>query len=85
MQQVMRTLTRGFGDAHDMTELLQQQQPEVKDPRNPLPFIASRGDIRFENVTYAYPENLDRPLFKNLNLHIKPGGKNRLGRAFGRR
>lgn len=74
LQQVMRTLTRGFGDAHDMTMLL-QQTPEIQDTKNPVEFNSVRGDIKFSNVTYAYPENLNKPLFKNLDLHIKPGEK----------
>lgn len=74
LQQVMRTLTRGFGDAHDMTNLL-QESPEIKDPAKPLNFSSIRGDIKFSNVTFAYPENPNKPLFNNLDLHIKPGEK----------
>lgn len=33
-----------------------------------------KGDIKFENVGFAYPTRLDTPVFRNLHLDI-PGGK----------
>ena len=33
-----------------------------------------KGDIKFENVTFAYPTRSEQPILKNLNLVI-PGGK----------
>ncbi len=32
-----------------------------------------RGDIRFEDVEFAYPSQPDRPVLKHFNLHVKPG------------
>ena len=45
---------------------------EVEDaPQAPeLPPI--RGEIKFENVSYNYPDD-DRPVLENINLHIQPG------------
>lgn len=74
LNRMMRNLTRGFGDAHDMTEIL-QSEPEIKDIQNAGQLSSVRGDIRFENITFAYPEQPDNPLFQNFSLHIKPGEK----------
>jgi ATP-binding cassette subfamily B protein len=71
---IMRNMNRSFGDAADMTEIL-QLEPEIKDPMQPEPAHIQRGDIHFQNVTFRYPENKRRALFNDLNLHIKPGEK----------
>lgn len=73
LSRVMRNLNRGFGDAYDMTEIL-AEDIEVKDKARTLKLTSNRGDIRFKNVTYSYP-NTHQPLFKELSLHIKPGEK----------
>lgn len=67
----LRNLNRSFGDATDMTEIL-QLEPEIKDAPDAKPLKAVRGDIKFNSVDFHYPDN-NRSLFKNLNLHIKPG------------
>lgn len=74
LRRVMKNITRSFGDAHDMTEIL-KSEPEIQDVRHPEKLSVVRGDIQFKDVTYAYAEQPDKPLFKNLNLHIKPGEK----------
>ncbi len=74
MNRLTRNFTRGFGDAHDMTTLL-QLEAEVQDTATPTELNAVRGDIRFEAVNFAYPEQPDSPLFSNFDLHIKPGEK----------
>jgi ATP-binding cassette subfamily B protein len=74
MARVTRTINRAFGDAHDMTEIL-DIKPEVSDKGAATKLRAGRGDIRFDDVVFAYPEQPDKPLFKNLQLHIKPGEK----------
>ncbi len=71
---LMRSLTRGFGDAHDMTEML-QLAPEIKDVPDARELNAVRGDIRFDHVTFFYPEQPNKPLFQDFSLHIKPGEK----------
>ncbi len=70
-----RQFTRVFGDANDMAEIL-QIEPEVKDPKNPIPFNASKGEVVFDNVTFWYPERTAKDsLFKDFNLSIKPSEK----------
>lgn len=70
---VFRNLNRVFGDARDMTEIL-QIKPEVKDPNDPLRPAIHRGQIEFEGVQFRHSES-GKDVFKNLNLRIKPGEK----------
>lgn len=74
LSRMMRNITRGFGEAHDMTEIL-MTQPEVKDTTSSNRLKSVRGDIRFENVLFAYPEQPENALFVDFTLHIKPGEK----------
>jgi ATP-binding cassette subfamily B protein len=74
-QSTLRNYNRGLGDARDMVQIL-AIKPDVKDPLNPEPVHIHRGDIRFENVTFYYPDSKDNePLFQGLDLRIKPGEK----------
>ncbi len=74
LRRVMKNITRSFGDAHDMTEIL-QKEPEIKDVARPEKLAVIHGDIQLRNVSFAYPEQASKPLFKDLSLHIKPGEK----------
>lgn len=52
---------------------LQNVQLGVKDKEHALPLQISRGEIRFENVTFGYRP--DRTIFKNLSFTIPAGKK----------
>lgn len=43
----------------------------VKDPENPVKMKQIKGEIKFEKVSFHYPENQKNAL-ANFNLHIKP-------------
>ena len=70
-----RTFTRVFGDAYDMTEIL-QVEPAIKDPEEPERSRIHRGSIEFSKVTFGYSDSKSGDtLFNNLDLKIKPGEK----------
>src|SRR5438270_8335740 len=48
-----------------------QLQPSIQDAPNALALQNCRGDIRFENVTFAYVK--DVPAVRDINLRIEPG------------
>ncbi len=73
LNNTFRAFTRVFGDAAEMTEIL-QIQPEITDPVKPEEPAIIRGAIRFDNVTFKYPGN-DRALFEDLDIRIRPGEK----------
>lgn len=71
---IVRNLNRQFGDAAAMTGIL-NMSPDIADPEAPEKLRMARGGITFTRVAFAYPENMQAALFKNLNLKIKPGEK----------
>lgn len=71
---VMSNVNRGFGDAYDMTKIL-DIKPGIADIPQAPELRASRGSITFKDVGFYYPEQADDNLFDGLNLRIKPGEK----------
>ena len=66
-----REIKQGLIDVEGMFGIL-RQNAEIADKPNALEFIAGRGDIVFENVSFAY--DAQRPILKNISLHV-PAGK----------
>jgi ATP-binding cassette subfamily B protein len=69
----LKNFNRSIGDGSDMVRILNMEQ-EIKDPANPQPLRISRGAIRFDDVTFTHADAPD-PIFKHLNIRIKPGEK----------
>ena len=45
----------------------------IKEKPDALRVPFTMGDIVFDNVSFAYPSAPDRPILKNLNLHVESG------------
>lgn len=71
---ILRNLNRQFGDAADMTAIL-NMTPKITDPERPQKIRINRGEVQFKDVDFAYPESKDDALFEKLSLKIKPGEK----------
>lgn len=72
---VIRNVNRALGDSATMTETL-DMEPEIQDATEPIEAHIHRGEIKFHDVTFTYPESVNKaPLFSKLNLRIKPGEK----------
>ncbi len=71
--QSLRNYNRAIGDASDMISIL-ETPAEIQDPVTPEPTKMTRGRITFNNVGFSH-KGADDPIFKNLNLRIKPGEK----------
>ena len=52
---------------------LQKVNVQVKDKPDAKPLLLTKGEIKFENVSFGYRP--DRPIIKNLNLTIPAGKK----------
>lgn len=52
-------------------EELMRLQSDIKDIQNAVSVKTLKGDIRFENVTFAYDGK--KPVLQNFSLHIKAG------------
>lgn len=74
LSSLTRGLEQNFSDAEEMTDIL-HDQPEVKDPVKPLPFNVVKGDIHMDHFDFSHGDADGQELFKNFNLHIRPGEK----------
>lgn len=70
---VMQSINRCFGDAHDMTVILDEPRmvsdiPDAKD------LTVTEGDIRFSDLGFYYNDgSTPTSVFRDFNLHIAPG------------
>jgi ATP-binding cassette subfamily B protein len=49
-------------------------RPGVTAPANPAPLpVPPKGELAFENVTFAYPARPDMPALKGFTLRVRPG------------
>ncbi|MEO5628054.1 MAG: ABC transporter ATP-binding protein [Candidatus Saccharimonadales bacterium] len=69
----LRNYNRAFGDAAEMTQIL-QLEPEIKDALKPEKSQIRDGSISFNDVVFTHDGNNDA-LFDNLSFDIKPGEK----------
>jgi ATP-binding cassette subfamily B multidrug efflux pump len=72
----MASLFEQIGTVQDGITTL-ARSPTVLDLPDAQPLIVARGDIRFEQVSFAYGavSNPQCPVIDSLNLHIRPGEK----------
>lgn len=69
---IIRNLNRAFGDAADMTDIL-NLEPAIKDSPDARTAEIHRGGIRLRDVGFNYDDAKQNILFKHLNMTIKPG------------
>jgi ATP-binding cassette, subfamily B, multidrug efflux pump len=71
----MASLFEQIGTVQDGITTL-ARSPSVLDRPDAQALRVTRGDVRFEGVSFAYgASNPVRPVIDNLNLHIRPGEK----------
>ena len=67
-----RNIIRVFGDASEMTSIL-QIQPEIADPKRPEKAKIKRGKIEFKDVGFRYNDQKEGLFMQNFELKIAPG------------
>ncbi len=73
LAEVWNDLQRAAGGMGRISELL-QEQPRIVAPARPQPLaLPVRGEIRFEQVGFHYPQRPDTPALDGFDLQIKPG------------
>ena len=73
LAEVWNELQRAAGGMGRISELL-HEQPQVAAPARPVALPAPlRGEIRFEEVVFHYPERPDAAALNGFDLHVRPG------------
>jgi len=72
---VIRNYNRSIGDAQEAVATL-NTAPAVKDSEEPTELRVEHGSIDIKSMYFAHDEAAElKTLFKDFNLHIKPGEK----------
>jgi ATP-binding cassette subfamily B protein len=67
---ILPDITRGFESLYSLGEIL--EAPDVEQNAGKTPVQSVKGDFRFENVGYAYPDSNDYSV-RDINLEVHPG------------
>lgn len=68
---VMRNYNRIMGDAHDMVKIL-AEEPAIQDTSNKV-LNVTRGDVKFEDMSFAHDDGDGERVFKDFSLTIPAG------------
>lgn len=68
---IFKSLNRVFGDAREMTEILDMKDDVVDEP-NAKKLEIKKAEIDFNNITFRH-KDAKEPLFNNFSLVISPG------------
>ena len=69
---IYRQIKHNFIDMNNMFDLLERSS-KVTDVENATELKVTQGEVKFNNVTFAYPGK--ESVLKNINFTIKPGQK----------
>jgi len=73
LAEVWNELQRASGGMGRIGELL-TEQARITAPAHPLPLpVPVRGEIRFEHVSFHYPQRPDHPALDDFSLTVAPG------------
>ncbi len=67
---VYRSIKQNLVDVEKMFDLL-EEEPGIKDPPDARALSVTGGEVRFENVTFAYDPR--RPILKDVSFTVPPG------------
>lgn len=73
LSEVWGELSQAAGAAERLSELL-DEVPEIRAPQVPKPLPSPAiGDIRFDDVHFAYPSRPDTSALTGASFHVRPG------------
>ena len=71
--EVWGEVSQAAGATERLAELL-AAVPQIQSPPNPLPLpVPARGEVTFDNVSFAYPSRADTPALSHISFTVKPG------------
>ena len=68
---IFQTLSRGMASARRLQEVIDTES-EIVQQDLPMEEDGARGSVKFENVSFAYPDN-GEDVLRRINLIIRPG------------
>ncbi len=68
---IFKNINRVFGDAHEMTLILDMPD-EVVDAPDARDLVITQSDIKFDDISFQHSD-AKTPIFENFNLYIAPG------------
>ena len=68
---VLNLFQRGATSMGRISHIL-RQKPDISDSSHPTSITSLRGEIEFQNLSFAYEENSE-PVLKGINLKVPPG------------
>ncbi len=68
---VTNLFQRGAASMERLQEMF-DEEPAIRDPRDPVHIEPVEGSIEFEDVTFAYP-GTDRPVLEDLSFRVEAG------------
>ncbi len=68
---IFKNMNRVFGDAHQMTLILDTVD-DVVDAPDAVGITLKTADIKFDNISFKH-RDAKEPIFQNFNLEVKPG------------
>lgn len=71
LSMVFAMIAISFSSAKRIAEIL-EEKPEITNPQNPVMTVKD-GNIRFENVDFAYSSKADKKVLNNINLTVESG------------
>ncbi|XQA79883.1 ABC transporter transmembrane domain-containing protein [Xanthomonas sacchari] len=73
LAEVWNDLQRAAGGMGRIAELF-QERPDIVAPAQPRALPQPlRGEVRFDNVSFRYPQRPDQPALDGFDLHVRPG------------
>ena len=70
LAQFVEQFNTGMAGFHRFQEVM-KETPDIQDAPDAVPLSDVKGDVRFEDVTFAYEEG--RSVLSHVNLHIRAG------------
>ena len=73
LSEIWSQVQKASGAAERIVGMM-EATPAIAAPAHPTPLPSpARGEVRFENVTFAYPGRPDRPALNGFSLQVRPG------------
>ncbi|MBB3712257.1 ATP-binding cassette subfamily B protein [Limimaricola variabilis] len=72
LTEIWGELQRAAGATERLVELLHAED-SLREPKDPLPVPAARGEIMFEDVSFSYPSRPDTSALDHVSVAIRPG------------